>query len=96
MTRDTIAEGALTIYQREDGYRFGLDAVLLATDLPGFDETGRIVELGAAQGIVALSLASQHPEADVLAVERQDSLFELLEQNIRENDLADRVEARHA
>lgn len=96
MTRDTIAEGALAIHQHEDGYRFGLDAVLLATDLPDFDPSGRIVELGAAQGVVALCIATRYPNAEVVAVERQDSLFALLETNIRENDLADRVEARHA
>jgi len=96
MTLDTIAEEALAIHQREDGYRFGLDAVLLATDLPEFDPGGRVVELGAGQGVVALCIASRHPNAGVVAVERQDSLFELLDQNIRENNLADRVQARHA
>ncbi len=96
LTKDTIAEESLAIWQHADGYRFGLDAVLLATDLPEFDETGRIVELGAAQGVVALCIASRHPDAEVVAVERQDSLYELLERNVEENGLADRVEPRHA
>lgn len=96
LTQDTIAEESLALWQHTDGYRFGLDGVLLATDLPAFDETGRIVELGAAQGAVALCIASRHPGAEVVAVERQDSLYELLERNIEENDLAGRVEPRHA
>lgn len=93
VTRDTISDGALTILQREEGYRFGIDAVLLATDLPEFPADGTVVELGAGQGVVALCVASRHPDLSVVAVERQDSLFELLRANIEENDLGDRVTA---
>jgi tRNA1Val (adenine37-N6)-methyltransferase len=92
LTRDTISEGALELLQREEGYRFGLDAVLLATDLPDFDPSGRIVELGAGQGLVALAVATRFPEATVRAVERQASLADLLESNVAHNKLRDRVE----
>ncbi len=94
LTRDTIAEGALAIWQHAEGYRFGLDAVLLATDLPEFDPSGRVVELGAGQGVVALCIASRHSDLEVVAVERHGSLYALLERNIEENELEGRVEPR--
>ncbi len=95
LTRDTISEGALELLQHEDGYRFGLDAVLLATDLPDIDDGARLVELGAGQGLVALAVATRFSEATVRAVERQDSLAELLETNIEHNGLEARVDAIH-
>ncbi|QDG51547.1 methyltransferase [Persicimonas caeni] len=94
-TRDVLGDEELTILQHERGYRFGLDALLLATDLPEMGAAPTIVELGAAQGIVSLCVARQWEEARVVAVERQDSLFGLLEQNIALNNLSERVDAVH-
>jgi tRNA1Val (adenine37-N6)-methyltransferase len=94
ITRDTLADGALTILQGADGFRFGIDAVMLATDLPEFDPQGTVVDLGAGQGAVGLSVAVSNPDAEVICLERQPSLLELLRENIRINDLQERVEAR--
>ncbi|MFB6264004.1 MAG: tRNA1(Val) (adenine(37)-N6)-methyltransferase [Bradymonadaceae bacterium] len=90
-TRDAIADGAIELLQREDGYRFGLDAVLLATDLPALGPEPSIADLGAAHGPVALCIASRRSDAEVLALERQPPLVDLLEHNVAINDLADRV-----
>jgi tRNA1Val (adenine37-N6)-methyltransferase len=95
VTRDVLGESALTVLQHERGYRFGLDALLLATDLPKLGADATVVELGAAQGVVSLCVACQHLQARVIAVERQASLFELLEQNIALNGLSERVDAIH-
>lgn len=94
-TRDVLGDEALTIIQHTRGYRFGLDALLLATDLPELGDQPTVVELGAAQGIVSLCVARQLERARVVAVERQDSLFGLLEQNISLNELSERVDAVH-
>jgi len=93
ITRDTISDGAITVLQRREGYRFGIDAILLATDLPDYPSDGTVVELGAGQGVVSLCVASRHPEITVVAVERQETLFELLEANIERNDLSGRTTA---
>lgn len=93
----------LEILQHEKGYRFGLDALLLATDLPELGAAGRddgaagpaVVELGAAQGIVALCVARQLGTARVVAVERQESLYGLMVQNIARNQLGARVHPVH-
>ena len=97
----------LTIWQHRRGYRFGLDALLLATDLGHCGvfalevgpsdapaaPTPCVVELGAAQGIVSLCVARQYPHLEVVAVERQEALFGLLEQNIEQNQLQQQVRA---
>ena len=91
LTRDLLFDGELAIWQRRQGYRFGLDALLLATDLPELDEDATVVELGAGQGAVALTIAHKFPDMQVIAVERQESLLELLRRNVEENEL-DNVE----
>ncbi len=98
LTRDSLGDGAITLLQRRDGYRYGLDAVLLATDLPDLPPSPRIVELGAGQGAVSIAVASRYPDAKILAVERRASLCELLTRNIALNDMedGDRVTARRA
>lgn len=83
-TEDVISD-QLRILQRVQGYRFGLDALLLATELPC--AFGRVCELGAAQGPVILSILSRYPKAQGLAVELQPSLLELLRRNIALNAL---------
>lgn len=84
VTQDVISD-QLRILQHARGYRFGLDALLLATDLPCTFK--RVCELGAAQGPVILSILSRHPKAQGLAIELQPSLIALLEQNIALNAL---------
>ncbi|MFW5966493.1 MAG: tRNA1(Val) (adenine(37)-N6)-methyltransferase [Persicimonas sp.] len=93
ITVDKLGEDRpLEIAQHCDGYRFGLDALLLATDLPPIEPGATVVELGAAQGVVSLCIARRHPTARVVALERQESLYDLLVDNIARNDLQSRVE----
>lgn len=88
LTRDALFDGALMLWQRKKGYRFGIDSVLLATDLPELPETATVLELGAGQGAVALTIAYKNPQMKVIALERQPGLASLLRQNVEENGLA--------
>jgi tRNA1Val (adenine37-N6)-methyltransferase len=92
-TIDVISD-RLKIRQSRKGYRFGLDALLLSTDLPELGEDAPVIyELGAGQGAVSLSIASREPSWRVVAIERQPQLFEHLRENITLNAL-ENVEAR--
>ncbi|MEZ4461368.1 MAG: methyltransferase [bacterium] len=88
-TVDKLAN--LQIKQSRQGFRFGLDAVLLATDLPTLPKHPHIAEIGSGQGTVALAIAHQLPDAQIWCFERQDGLFALLQDNIERNGLSDRV-----
>ncbi len=90
LTEDRFYGGRLTVRQYRDGYRFSVDAVLLAAfALPWIGRTA--VEFGTGCGIVSLLMAMQSPAAHFYAVEIQPLLARLAEQNISGNGLADRI-----
>lgn len=78
-TLDSI--GPVRLLQRRDGYRFTLDAVLLA----GFALKGsaprRVVDLGAGCGVVGLLLAKWAPIDEMALIEIQPSLASLARRN---------------
>lgn len=86
------------LWQRKRGHRTGTDDIVCAwaalSAAP--DQAKRALELGAGQGAVSLILADPLPDLHVTAVEAQEVSFELLERNVRENELAERYALHHA
>lgn len=83
----------LWVFQKKSGYRFSLDAIILAglTELRAGD---RVADLGAGCGIVSLMLACRFPSCSFLGVESQESLASLAERNVILNGLNGRIEIR--
>jgi len=90
-TRDTIYRGRLTVVQPRAGYRFALDALLLA-DFARVRPGQRVVDLGAGVGVVALALAYRMEHGRILAVEIQPRLAACARENARINGLDSVVE----
>lgn len=90
-TLDAIFDGRIKIFQSRIGYRFSLDALLLA-DFTRVKRGETVVDLGAGNGVVSLILAERCPTARCLGVELQDGMVERARKNVRLNDLQDRVE----
>ncbi len=91
---DAFLGGALTIRQPRQGYRAGLDAVLLAASVgePAFAAgTLRILDAGAGVGVVGLCVARRIARAEVTLVEVQPAKAALAAFNARVNRLDERV-----
>lgn len=87
-------QGRIRILQFRNGYRFSIDAILLASFVrPGVRET--IMDLGTGCGIIPLLLAYHHPEISVAGVELQPDLAELARQNVRLNTMEHRISILH-
>jgi tRNA1Val (adenine37-N6)-methyltransferase len=86
ITSDAIFRRRLTIRQRRDGYRFSIDALLLAwfaARRPG----RKVLELGTGSGVVSIACADRCPEREITAVEVQEGLAGLARENVALNGL---------
>lgn len=90
-TLDALLNGRLLVVQGKGGYRFSLDAVLLAR-FAAVRGRERVVDLGAGNGVVALLLARLHPGVRVVGLEIQKEMVTRTQRSIRLNRLGGRVE----
>lgn len=89
-TKDTLFDGDLHCAQYENGYRFSLDAVLLAHFVqprPG----QRFLDLGAGCGVISLILCYRWSDISLTALELQPQLSSLIEYNIQQNIFGNRI-----
>jgi tRNA1Val (adenine37-N6)-methyltransferase len=90
LTMDTVFEGQLRVRQMRQGYRFSVDAVLVA-HFAGPLTTETVLDLGTGCGIIPLILASRYPGIMAHGVELQGDLAGIARRNAVENGLGDRV-----
>ena len=88
-TEDRFLNGRITVRQQTDGFRSGLDAVMLAAAVPAGE--GELLELGAGAGAAALCLAARASSYKVTGVEIDAGLVELANANARANAMDGRV-----
>ncbi len=95
-TTDAFFGGRLVVYQDRDGYRFSIDAVLLAHQVTFRKTDRRVVDLGTGAGILPLILAYRHAALSICGVEIQPALARKARENVQANDLADRIQILEA
>ncbi len=84
LTIDTIFDGRLTLSQPRTGYRFSLDALLLA-DFVRVNPEQYIIDLGTGAGVIALALARRMDRGRIMAVEVQARLAHCARKNVNAN-----------
>lgn len=87
-TIDTI--GSIKICQPRKGYRFSVDALILA-DFVNLKIIKRAVDIGAGTGIIGIILAKKYPEANITMIEIQPELAELAIENVKLNRIEERI-----
>jgi tRNA1Val (adenine37-N6)-methyltransferase len=94
LTEDTFFQGRVLIRQPKSGYRFSLDAPILAFHArPKSGET--VVDLGTGCGVVSLLMAWREKNIRVVGVEIQKELAALAEANVAANGMEDRITILH-
>ncbi len=90
LTTDTFFNGRIQVKQNRSGYRFSIDAVLLAWHVrPCMNDT--ILDLGTGCGIIPMILAYRNPGVKIYGIEVQTELAEIASLNVSENDMENRI-----
>lgn len=89
-TVDTLLQGQLKFYQSRRGYRFSLDAILLA-HFATVGANERVADLGTGNGVIPLLLAQRVSSLSLLGVELQEDLAERAQRNVVINNADERI-----
>ena len=87
---DALFDGHLKLFQSRRGYRFSLDALLLAY-FATLKRKERVIDLGTGNGVIPLILARLHPEVVITGVEYQSAMVERAARNFKLNKLDARI-----
>jgi tRNA1(Val) A37 N6-methylase TrmN6 len=88
-TLDTFYSGRILVLQKKRGYRFSVDAPLLA-DFIRTNPQDELLELGTGSGIISLLLSIKDFK-HITAVEIQRSLAQIARRNVSLNNLEKRI-----
>ncbi|NNE51977.1 MAG: methyltransferase [Sulfitobacter sp.] len=80
LTRDAFLGGKLHLWQPRQGYRAGVDPVLLAATVEA-EPGARVLELGCGAGAAILCLGARVPGLRLTGVEREETYADLARRN---------------
>ena len=89
-TLDEILAGRLRVFQKKKGYRFSLDAILLA-HFVALKSKSKAIDLGTGSGIIPLILATRFPHVAWIGLEIQSELALLANKSVGLNCLQDHI-----
>lgn len=89
-TTDTFFNGRILVKQHRFGYRFSIDAILLASHVRPRPKD-KVLDLGTGCGIIPLILAYRNPGIKVYGVEVQEELSHMASLNVKDNCMGDRI-----
>jgi tRNA1Val (adenine37-N6)-methyltransferase len=92
-TLDFLCEDKLKLIQKKDGYRFSIDAILLANFIT-IKKNERLLDIGSGCGIIPIYLSKKGYANTMLGVEIQKGLFDLSLRNTLGNR-CDNVDVIH-
>lgn len=89
-TLDSILDGRVQVFQRVNGYRFSLDAILLAhfVSLP---KKFHAMDIGTGSGIIPLILALRYSQSQWVGLEIQEGLAALAKKSVAINKLDEHI-----
>lgn len=90
-TLDDLIVGNMKLIQAVHGYRFSLDAVLLA-HFPDLTGVNQVVDLGTGSGIIPHLLTVRSPDVRITGIEIQTEMAERARRSVRLNQLENRIE----
>lgn len=91
---DDLQVNNLKVIQKKNGFRFGIDSVLLA-NFVSFRKNDLIVDFCSGSGVIPILLAGKRSARHVTGVEIQKEYAEMASRSVKMNNLTGRVEIIH-
>jgi tRNA1Val (adenine37-N6)-methyltransferase len=86
----SLSNNTLLIEQPEKGYRFSIDALMLAHHVNP-ERNQRILDLGTGCGIISLIIARRFPHLKIYGIEIQEPMAQLAHFNVFQNKLEGQI-----
>lgn len=90
-TLDDLQLKGLHVIQKKEGFRFGVDAVLLA-NFAEVKKGARVIDLCSGTGIIPFIIAGKTAASKITGVEIQEEMVEMAKRSVKFNGLEDRVD----
>ena len=87
---DDLQNNGLRILQKPDGFRFGMDAVLLA-HFSRLRPRDQVADLGTGTGVLPLLMCQTEPTASFYAFEWQPDMADMARRSVQLNGLEQRI-----
>ena len=91
---DELFDGHLKIIQKKEGYRFSIDAILLACFASRLSADS-IIDLGTGSGIIPIVLARKTSAFTIVGVEVQKAMADMAGRTVVLNGFSERVSILH-
>lgn len=88
---DDLQLDGIHVIQKKDGFRFGIDAVLLA-NFANVKNGNRVVDLCSGTGIVPFIIAGKTKASSITGIEIQEDMVEMANRSAMFNKLQDKIE----
>lgn len=89
---ENIGFNNLKLIQSDDGFRFGVDAIILADFAASFvPGANTAIDLGCGNGIIPLVLSHKIPGCEVTGIDVQKEAVNMAERSVELNGLQDRI-----
>lgn len=89
-TIDDLQYKGFMLIQKKDGFRFGIDAVLLA-NFADIKKEDKVLDIGTGTGIISILLAGKTEAKTIYGLEIQKEIAEMAGRSVLLNNLQDRV-----
>ena len=93
-TLEDLQLHGLKVIQKKEGFRFGMDSVLLA-HFARIGPKDRVADFGTGSGVLPLLLIGRNKGREFECFEIQSEIAEMAERTVSMNSLSDRVHIRH-
>ncbi len=89
-TLDDLQYKGLKLIQKKDGFRFGMDAVLLANFADVGDDAS-VLDIGSGTGIIPILIAGKTKARTITGLEIQPDMVEMSLRSVEMNELGERI-----